>query len=433
MVKTMKYGYLLEEPNIKRWYDNLKVKSQITAGVYLRTLGLYCELNDTTPERIVEESTKRKFDDDFTDFVRRLEERGKAGSYIVRFKKVLKSWLRFNDRSVDFKVNIKDVDETPTIADERVPTKEELARILRKASSRGRVSVSLIAFSGLRPESLGNYDGSDGIRLNDFEGIKLTEDSIEFDKVPAKLTVRNKISKARNQYFTFIPEEGVKYLREYMAERISQGEDISMESQVIGFDIYKRGHHRSNDFLRTTLVTRDIKDAIKSSGLSMRPYVLRAYFATGLDISESKGLISHPWRMFIMGHKGDIESRYSTNKGRLLDEVIEGMRSAYTSCLPYLQTESRGISTEDKESLEMNITMSVLKKLGFSDKDIEEMAGMDDEEFQKAYREKKGMAMNNGHKQKVILQKEIKHYIEDLGWEFVKDLNTRESIVRLPD
>ena len=28
----------------------------------------------------------------------------------------------------------------------------------------------------------------------------------------------------------------------------------------------------------------------------MRPYILRAYVATVLDIAESKGYISHPWR-----------------------------------------------------------------------------------------------------------------------------------------
>ena len=61
-------------------------------------------------------------------------------------------------------------------------------------------------------------------------------------------------------------------------------------------------------------MTRDIREAVNASGLKIRPYVLRGYFATGLDIAESKYLISHPWRMFFMGHKGDIEGRYSTNK-----------------------------------------------------------------------------------------------------------------------
>jgi len=43
------------------------------------------------------------------------------------------------------------------------------------------------------------------------------------------------------------------------------------------------------------------------------------------------------------------------------------------------------------------------------------------------------MALNTGHRQKIAQQSEIKHYIEDLGREYVKDLNNRESIIKLPD
>jgi len=43
--------------------------------------------------------------------------------------------------------------------------------------------------------------------------------------------------------------------------------------------------------------------------------MLRAYCDTNMIIAESKGKISHPYMQFIMGHKGDIEARYSTNKG----------------------------------------------------------------------------------------------------------------------
>jgi len=43
--------------------------------------------------------------------------------------------------------------------------------------------------------------------------------------------------------------------------------------------------------------------------------VLRAYCDTNMIIAESKGKISHPYMQFIIGHKGDIEARYSTNKG----------------------------------------------------------------------------------------------------------------------
>ncbi len=48
-----KYAYLLNDVYIKRWFDNLAAKSVITATVYLRTLGYYCELNNTTPKELL--------------------------------------------------------------------------------------------------------------------------------------------------------------------------------------------------------------------------------------------------------------------------------------------------------------------------------------------------------------------------------------------
>ena len=54
--------------------------------------------------------------------------------------------------------------------------------------------------------------------------------------------------------------------------------------------------------------------------------MLRAYFDTNMIIAESKGKISHPYLQFLMGHKGNIEARYSTNKGVLPPDTIEDMR-----------------------------------------------------------------------------------------------------------
>ncbi|MEM3661505.1 MAG: hypothetical protein QXG73_01615 [Candidatus Micrarchaeaceae archaeon] len=62
---------------------------------------------------------------------------------------------------------------SPTFENERVLTKEGLARILRKETSKGSVAISLMAYSGLRPESLGNYQGTDGLRLRDLEDLNV--------------------------------------------------------------------------------------------------------------------------------------------------------------------------------------------------------------------------------------------------------------------
>ena len=435
MTKTAKYGYLIEDRNLKLWHDNLYVKSSVTAGVYLRTLGLYCELNSTTPSQILEDSRKKNFDRKFTIFVRKMESMNKRGSYIIRFKKVLRSWLKFNDRIINFKVNIKDADQNPTTMNERIPTKEELSTVIRKASTRGRVSISLMAFSGLRPESLGNDGGNDGLRFADFEEIKISEKGIEFEKIPTKLVVRSRLSKGRHQYFTFVSEEAVKLIREYVAERINNGEKIDASTPLLGFDVFKRGHHKSNEFLRTALVTRDIKKALNASELEMRPYIMRSYFATALDIAESKGLISHPWRMFFMGHIGDIESRYSTNKGRLPPDMVEEMRSAYLRCSPFFETEGKERSESEFDRKVQEFKRMMLVLAGYTNEEIDRgnYLVLDDSELLKKIDEKKLKSVNNGHKQKVIPMRELKHYIEDMGWEHVKDLNKKEAIVKLPE
>ncbi len=427
MTYEPKYRDLLENEDLKRWYENLRAGSGITADVYLRTLGLFCELNNITPEKIVDmaNNNPKEFKNMFMDFVRDLENQRKAGSYIVRFKKVLRSWLKFNDIDLKIDIKIKGENENPKTVNERVPNKEELAKILRKASLRGRVAIALIAFSGLRPESLGNYDGTDGIRLGDLKELNI--DKLEFEKIPTMLIVRSSLSKAKHQYFTFIPEEGVTYIIDYLQDRKKRGENLTPDSPLLNLD--EKGIKKHN-FLRTQLVTRDIREAITSAGLKMRPYVLRSYFATALDIAESKGLISHPWRQFFMGHKGDIEARYSTNK-RLPPDLIEEMREAYKKCTKFLETRMTELS---ESNAKLYLQQQLLLAVGYKQEEIDKMdlSNISNEDFQKLLRDKVTRALtNNGNKQKVVKIDELAEYISK-GYEFVAALPNGTAIVKLP-
>ena len=428
MTMQLKYRELLLDEDVRRWFENLKAKSVLTATVALRNLGHYCELTETTPDEILKKAraNEKDFRYEFTDFVRKLEKEGKAGSYIARFKKVILSWLKFNDIRLQLTVNISGENETPTIVNERVPSKEELARILRKATSRGRVAIAIMAFSGLRPESLGDYEGTDGLRLGDLKELKLS-DEIQFDKIPATVMVKSKLSKARHQYFSFIGEEGVTYIREYLEERRKQGEELTYESPLLQFDV--RGV-RKNAFLRTTLVTRDIREAIEQAGLKMRPYVLRAYFSTALDIAESKGLISHPWRQFIMGHKGDIEARYSTNK-RLPPDIIDEMRESYNKCTRFLETR---ISDVSEENARLYLQQQLLSAVGYRQDEIDKMnlADIGTDDFQKLLRDKvAGTMASNGSKQKLVPMNEIEKLLGE-GYEFQAVLPNGKAIMKLP-
>ena len=428
MTMQSKYRKLLLDEDVRRWFENLRAKSVLTATVALRNLGHYCELTQTTPKGILAKarSNEKDFRYEFTDFVRKLEKEGKAGSYIARFKKVILSWLKFNDIRLQLTVNISGENETPTIANERVPSKEELARILRKATSRGRVAIAIMAFSGLRPESLGDYEGTDGLRLGDIKDLRIS-DEIQFDKTPSMVMVKNKLSKARHQYFSFIGEEGTTYIKEYLEERRKQGEELTYDSPLLQFDV--RGV-KKNNLLRTTLVTRDIREAIEQAGLKMRPYVLRAYFSTALDIAESKGLISHPWRQFIMGHKGDIEARYSTNK-RLSPDMIEEMRQSYQKCLKYMETRMSDVS---EDNAKLYLQQQLLSAVGYRQDEIDKMdiANINTDDFQKLLRDKVAGAMiSNGSKQKLVPMNEIEKLLGE-GYEFQAVLPNGKAIMKLP-
>ena len=425
MTMKPKYLTLLKDDKVKRWYENLKAKSALTASVYLRGLGYYCELEKTKPNEIIQNIAKPDFKDAFMDFIRKMEKNGYTGSYIARFKRVLRSWSRFNGIDVKLDVNIKGENESPTLDNERVPNKEELSRLLRKATARGRVSISIMAYAGLRPESLGNYEGTDGLRLKDIKGLRLS-DGIEFDKIPVMVNVKSLLSKARHQYFSFMGEEGATYIKEYLEERRRAGEELDYDSPLLYFSV---GKVRHNSFLRTTLITRDIREAIQGVGLKMRPYVLRAYFSTALDIAESKGLISHPWRQFIMGHKGDIEARYSTNK-RLPPDMIEEMRASYQKCTKYLETRVNEVS---EDNAKLYLQQQLLLTAGYKQEEIDKMdlSVITNEEFQQILRDKLlGRMTDNGAKQKVIPTGDIEQYLTQ-GYEFQAVLPDGRAVMRL--
>ena len=61
-----------------------------------------------------------------------------------------------------------------------------------------------------------------------------------------------------------------------------------------------------------------------------------------------------------MGHKGDIESRYSTNK-RLPPDMIEEMRSAYVRASKYFETEDHDMKEEDITKITTETAIMILE------------------------------------------------------------------------
>ena len=109
----------------------------------------------------------------------------------------------------------------------------------------------------------------------------------------------------------------------------------------------KRDHSdRESRFVTTNTITRSIKEAFGVI-IRERPYVLRSYFDTQLLMAESKVRLPHVYRQFFMGHKGDIEAKYTTNKRRLPDDLILDMRDAYRRSQMFLVPEVEGSESEE--------------------------------------------------------------------------------------
>lgn len=442
-----KHQEFYENEQINRWYLNMRARSPISADIWRRNLALYCELNDVTPEMIIEQAKDNSLKAHFQDFVIKMIDDGKKGAYVGKFKHTIGSWLSFNDIDYKIRINIPNENINETTENERVPTSDELARVLRKATSRGRVSISLMAFSGFRPEVLGSYEGSDGLMLGDIEDLDV--EAIEFTVTPARINVRSNLSKARFRYFSFLGDEGCKYVTDYLHERKAAGETLTAESPLL---VPNASNYKTKwKNLRTMLVTREIRDAIRSASLTMRPYILRAYFATALDIAESKGLISHPWRQFLMGHKGDIEAVYSTNK-RPLPEKVDELRAAYLKASEYFETvpKPRDDSRRDfKEGFLESITFSYHLEIGGDEK--ERLLGLDFETMkeelskiigpghesedaaQAAISDRESLTKStNGSRQKVVPLDAVETYVTE-GFELVSFYPKGDkAIVRLP-
>jgi len=348
------------------------------------------------------------------------------GASISTSLKAVISYVKFNNLSLRLGINIKNENRHLNAEKEVIPGKGDLAKILRIATLRERVSISLMAFSGLRPEVLGNIDGSDGLVIGDIPDLKISEGKIAYDQMPVRMNVRPELSKIRLGYFTFLGPEGSQYLKEYLESRVASGERVKKDSPVI-LPVEKQSLEKKNRFLLTTLLLRRIKGTIIKAGFDWRPYIFRIYFGTNLDSAETKGLISHPWRQFIMGHKGDIEETYTKRDGK-----IEEGREQYLKCLDFIETTEHIKSQGDMKKSVMIEILSLI--LGYTQDQIDQLDldNMSNEEFQSLV--KKGLLGNitgNGTRQKVVSEGEIEGYMNK-GYEVFTTLPSGKIVMKLP-
>ena len=413
---------LLEDIDISLWHGNVARGSQVTADVYLRRLGNFCARFHVTPEGLASMGEDELYNL-MLDVITTLEA-DYSGSYILSIVKAMKSWLAHNNVEIKRKLKVKGSQDTPSLRNERVPIQDELKKIFLSGDKKARTASALVAHTGVRLKTIGNYQGNDGLRVKDLPELRIENGLVEFETLPTLVVVRRELSKAGHQYFTFLSEEGCDYLKDYLETRMREGEKLTDESAIV------TPKRRMKPFIRATNVGDVIRSAIRKAGFKWRPYVLRSYFDTQLMLAESKGLVLRDYRGFWMGHKGDIENRYTTNKARLPETVLEDMRDAYRRSQKFLQTTGGGVS---EDSLRESFRKQLLLVAGFNKEEVEKMdPSMDDVTFQETVRRKLlGSMANNGASQRVIAVDDIERFLTG-GWDFVATLPDDRIVVRLP-
>ncbi|MHB1440515.1 MAG: hypothetical protein ACYCSO_09950 [Cuniculiplasma sp.] len=150
-----------------------------------------------------------------------------------------------------------------------------------------------------------------------------------------------------------------------MTERI-RTENLTYDSPLIPPESDTQKDEKANKILMITLLLRKINAIIVKSGFDWRLYIFRVYFGTNLNMAESKGLISHPWREFIMGHKGDIKETHTKR-----EDIVDEERNQYAKCLKFVEAEKKNIPEIRLNDEIKEIKFLTLKNTGYADEEIE--------------------------------------------------------------
>jgi hypothetical protein len=442
----------LDDPKVKTWYEGAELRSPLTAAVNLRQMGHFLHHMGLTPKSLAELAAKKPADLNakLVEYANLLQKKGRLASYIAKTFVGIKSWLLFNDVEFHKFPKLK-VIRGESLREERVPTQEELRRMLSLLNPRAKVAALMMAHAGVRPGVLARVDGTGGLRLRDLPELKWEEKGWRFERVPFLVRVPGQLSKNSREYVTFGSGELAEAVLAYLQHRSHIGEVLGPDSPLVASSpaAHKRGFRYTErqtrgGFLTTKNLMEEIRDGVKAV-LSARTYVLRAFCSTQLWMAGNHGKIDRDGREALLGHDLGVAGRYNLSK-KLHPSMIEELRSAYARCEPFLST----IPTKDESQSVANSTRMLLTAIGYDEKEV---AGIDVENldaaslqdlFQKKLSERLPDPTPTANpspsapsatapkvEKRVVKVREVAKYVAD-GWEPVMKLDATQVYMTRP-
>jgi hypothetical protein len=419
---------------LRRWVDRLG--SDTTRDVWPRVLGTFCVDVGRSPTELVEAATdgnghpgavSRTIQQIFEDYDKRMRAKGKKGSTIAFSIKVAKSWLAYC--GVVLPRGFVKVRDSDRVYREAALSREQERAILHAANRRERAAIAL-ARAGLRPEVQGNYLGTDGLRVRDLPDLKidLRARTVSWSRVPARVVVRQELSKAHHEFSTFLTEENAELVAEYLGVRLrpsadwKKGEKLGPETPVIAPT--SDGRH----FIRTTNIGDILRNAIRKAGLTARPYVFRTTFQTRLASAEADGQLPHRLAVFWMGHSGEMSSRYAEQRGNLAPETVEEMREAFHRCEPFFSSSAPSASHANRD---VGMLKAILELLGVPKGKVseDELKNATPEQLKELAEKYRGQSSDT--RQRVVTNGEIPKLLGE-GWTFVAALEAGQAVLKPP-
>jgi len=347
---------------VENWLNDIAIShsdSKWTRERYKSCFHQFCNFIGQTPEQIVDDyegktsltdrQVMRKHAQKIREFASALYAKGCAPCTIGSRVAIAKSFFKYNDLPLGYVT----VPRMRVVYHNRDITHEEIKLILNASRPRERAYYTIMAQSGLRPETICN------LRLK-----HIKEDLVN-NRVPCRIEIPEEIAKGKyHAYFTFIGEEAVKHLKAYL----NTGPQLNNEDFLFAKEGTKdqtNPKSLSNMFRRTVqrLKTKgliEIEQKKKNRPRNIRLYNLRKFFRkhahqAGFELVQ-----------FWMGHT---VSAGQDDHYRPTD--AEFHRKVYAEkAMPFLRLESATPTETDKTITELK------RKLEERDKEVEEMKTM---------------------------------------------------------
>jgi integrase len=283
-------------------------------------------------------------------FIRYQKNRAEKGeistSTLPNYYKPIKLFCEMNDLVLNWKKITRGMPKGKSYASDRIPTLDEIRKLLHYPDRRLEPAILIMMSSGIR---LGAWDY---LRWGDIQPIHGENN----DLVAAKLIVYHG---EHDEYTTFVTPEAYNAVKEYMEFRSSHGEPINERSWVLRDEF---------DVTEASKGIATVPKQLKSSGI--KRLIERALWAQGIRKPLEKGRKRHEFQTdhgfrkyfktvaerhmkslhveILMGHSVGLgDNYYRIPEKELLAEYSKAVSDLSVSNSPQVMDETRMKSVED--------------------------------------------------------------------------------------